>query len=181
MIRNGAEYLDSTRDGREVHIGGERVKDIPSHPMFKPLVDVRAHIYDRQHGPKTRPITREPCGGQICLTPDKAAFETEATEPWLEKFHSVNEGWMGEDRCKPLAFARALLNSDHAGHRLTFQLFAQSPPFAHLAAVYRNLDWGGPGWNWCRRLRAFPKTCSAKEPALLATTPSASGSAPIRS
>jgi 4-hydroxyphenylacetate 3-monooxygenase len=24
---------------------------------------------------------------------------------------------------------------------LTFQLFAQSPPFAHLAAIYRNFDW----------------------------------------
>jgi 4-hydroxyphenylacetate 3-monooxygenase len=37
-----------------------------------------------------------------------------------------------------------MLNSDYAGHRLTFQLFAQSPPFAHLAAVYRNFDWDGP-------------------------------------
>jgi 4-hydroxyphenylacetate 3-monooxygenase len=37
-----------------------------------------------------------------------------------------------------------LLNSDYAGHRLTFQLFAQAPPFAHLAAVYRNFDWDGP-------------------------------------
>jgi hypothetical protein len=33
-----------------------------------------------------------------------------------------------------------LLNSDYAGHRLTFQLFAQSPPFAHLGAVFRNFD-----------------------------------------
>jgi 4-hydroxyphenylacetate 3-monooxygenase len=37
-----------------------------------------------------------------------------------------------------------LLNSDYAGHRLTFQLFAQAPPYAHLAAVYRNFDWDGP-------------------------------------
>jgi len=51
---------------------------------------------------------------------------------------------VAEDRRKLLAFARALLNSDYAGHRLTFQLFAQSPPFAHLAAVYRNFDWDGP-------------------------------------
>jgi 4-hydroxyphenylacetate 3-monooxygenase len=43
-----------------------------------------------------------------------------------------------------LAFARDLLNSDYAGHRLTFQLFAQSPPFAHLASVYNNFDWSGP-------------------------------------
>jgi 4-hydroxyphenylacetate 3-monooxygenase len=34
-----------------------------------------------------------------------------------------------------------LVNSDYAGHRLTFQLFAQSAPFAHLGAVYRNFDW----------------------------------------
>ena len=51
---------------------------------------------------------------------------------------------MAEDRRKLLAFARDLLNSDLAGHRLTFQLFAQSPPFANLAAVYRNFDWDGP-------------------------------------
>ena len=48
------------------------------------------------------------------------------------------------DRRKLLAFARDLINSDYAGHRLTFQLFAQSPPFANLAAVYRAFDWDGP-------------------------------------
>ena len=51
---------------------------------------------------------------------------------------------MAEDRRKLLAFARDLMNSDYAGHRLTFQLFAQSPPYAHLAAVYRNFDWNQP-------------------------------------
>jgi 4-hydroxyphenylacetate 3-monooxygenase len=89
-------------------------------------------------------IARELCGGQICLTPDKAAFDSPETGPWLDKFYSVNERWVAQDRRKLLALARDLLNSDYAGHRLTFQLFAQSPPFAHLAAVYRNFDWDGP-------------------------------------
>jgi 4-hydroxyphenylacetate 3-monooxygenase len=89
-------------------------------------------------------IARELCGGQICVTPDKAAFDAPETRPWLEKFYTVNDHWIAEDRRKLLAFARDLLNSDYAGHRLTFQLFAQSPPFAHLAAVYRNFDWDGP-------------------------------------
>lgn len=89
-------------------------------------------------------IARELCGGQICVTPDKATFEAPETKRWMEKFYSVNEDWVAEDRRKLLAFARDLLNSDYAGHRLTFQLFAQSPPFAHLAAVYRNFDWDGP-------------------------------------
>jgi 4-hydroxyphenylacetate 3-monooxygenase len=89
-------------------------------------------------------LARELCGGQICLTPDRASFEHPATKPWLEKYYSVNEDWVAEDRRKLLAYARDLLNSDYAGHRLTFALFAQSPPFAHLAAVYRTFDWDGP-------------------------------------
>src|SRR5271167_3272170 len=86
---------------------------------------------------------RELCGGQICVTPDKASFESPHTKPWLDKYYSVNENWTAEDRRKLLAFARDMLNSDYAGHRLTFQLSAQSPPFAHLAAVYKNFDWDG--------------------------------------
>ncbi|AOF93593.1 4-hydroxyphenylacetate 3-hydroxylase family protein [Sinorhizobium sp. RAC02] len=89
-------------------------------------------------------IARELCGGQICVTPDAASFENPETKPWLDKYYSINDEWVADDRRKLLAFARDLLNSDYAGHRLTFQLFAQSPPFAHLAAVYRNFDWDGP-------------------------------------
>jgi 4-hydroxyphenylacetate 3-monooxygenase len=89
-------------------------------------------------------VARELCGGQICVTPDKAAFEDAETRPWLEKFYTINDQWVADDRRRLLAFARDLLNSDYAGHRLTFQLFAQSAPFAHLAAVYRNFDWDGP-------------------------------------
>ncbi|OJU70302.1 MAG: 4-hydroxyphenylacetate 3-hydroxylase [Rhizobiales bacterium 63-7] len=89
-------------------------------------------------------IARELCGGQICVTPDAASFHHPETKPWLDKYYPINDEWAAEDRRKLLAFARDMLNSDYAGHRLTFQLFAQSPPFAHLAAVYRNFDWNGP-------------------------------------
>ena len=89
-------------------------------------------------------IARELCGGQICVTPDAASFENPETKPWLDKYYSINDEWVADDRRKLLAFARDLLNSDYAGHRLTFQLFAQSPPFAHLGAVYRNFNWDGP-------------------------------------
>ena len=56
MIRTAAEYLDSIRDGRQVWINGEKVDDVPTHPMFKPLVDVRARIYDMQHDVATRQV-----------------------------------------------------------------------------------------------------------------------------
>jgi 4-hydroxyphenylacetate 3-monooxygenase len=97
-----------------------------------------SRLHDMMH------LTRELCGGQICVTPDAASFRNPETGPWLEKFYTINDEWQSDDRRKLLAFARDLLNSDYAGHRLTFQLFAQSAPFAHLAAVYRNFDWDEP-------------------------------------
>lgn len=49
MIRTGERYRESIRDGREVWMDGERVEDVTAHPMFRPLVDVRARIYDMAH------------------------------------------------------------------------------------------------------------------------------------
>ncbi|MEX2629092.1 MAG: 4-hydroxyphenylacetate 3-hydroxylase family protein [Tistlia sp.] len=94
--------------------------------------------------PEMLHIARELCGGQICVTPDQATFEAPEIAHWLTKYYSVNEDWVAEDRRKLLAFARDLINSDYAGHRVTFELFAQAPPFAHLAAVYRSFDFDGP-------------------------------------
>jgi len=85
-------------------------------------------------------LARELCGGQVCVTPNAAAFENGASKEWLEKYYNINEFWSSADRRKLLAFGRDLLNSDYAGHKITFQLFAQSPPFAHLNAVYNNFD-----------------------------------------
>jgi len=89
-------------------------------------------------------IARELVGGQVCVTPDYAAFEDPESGRWLQKYYSINDDWQADDRRKLLSYARDLLNSDYAGHRLTFKLFAQSPPFAHLGAVYRNFDFDGP-------------------------------------
>lgn len=89
-------------------------------------------------------IARELCGGQICITPNADAFAAEGSGAWLNKFYSLNDQWQADDRRKLLAFARDLLNSDYAGHRLTFVQFAQAPHFNHLAAVYNSFDFSGP-------------------------------------
>ncbi|MBY6059034.1 4-hydroxyphenylacetate 3-hydroxylase family protein [Leisingera daeponensis] len=102
------------------------------------LMTGRVHACSQLH--HMMHLTRELCGGQICVTPDAAAFADPDTADWLKKFYTLNDNWSSDDRRKLLAFARDLLNSDYAGHRLTFQLFAQAPPFAHLGAVYRNFD-----------------------------------------
>ena len=69
-----------------------------------------------------------------------------------------------------LAFARDLLNSDYAGHRLTFQLFAQSPPFAHLLAVYNDYDFEGPA-DLVRRYAGLESELPVREDRLISATP----------
>jgi 4-hydroxyphenylacetate 3-monooxygenase len=109
-------------------------------------------------------VARELCGGQICITPDSATFRHPEAGRWLDKYYSINEDWVAEDRRKLLAFARDLLNSDYAGHRLTFELFAQSPPFAQLAAVYRSFDFDGP-LDVVRRSAGLSDRVTGQQPA----------------
>jgi 4-hydroxyphenylacetate 3-monooxygenase len=105
-------------------------------------------------------LTRDLCGGQLCVTPSAASFASPETGPWLQKYYRVGE-FGADDRRKLFAFAHDLLNSDYAGHRLTFQLFAQSPAFAHLLAVYNNYDFEGPA-DLVRRYAGLQ--APAKEP-----------------
>ncbi len=135
------------REGINAHLTaaitlGERSPAGLMMPNQSLLYTGRVHACSQLH--EMIHIARELCGGQICVTPDMAAFEAEETRPWMDKYYTINDEWLADDRRRLLALARDLLNSDYAGHRLTFQLFAQSPPFAHLGAVYRNFDWNGP-------------------------------------
>jgi 4-hydroxyphenylacetate 3-monooxygenase len=93
--------------------------------------------------PSVMHLVRDLCGCQVSLMPSKAMFDSPGAGDWLQKYFRVGE-IPAEERRKLFALARDLLNSDYAGHRLTFQLFAQSPPFSHLLAVYNNYDFSGP-------------------------------------
>jgi 4-hydroxyphenylacetate 3-monooxygenase len=88
-------------------------------------------------------LARDLCGGQLCVTPSAATYRDPEAGPWLDKYLAIGDV-SAEERRRLFAFARDLLNSDYAGHRLTFQLFAQSPAFSHLLAVYNNYDFDGP-------------------------------------
>ena len=135
------------REGINAHLTaavatGEKSPNGLLMPNQSLLMSGRVHALSNL--PRMMHMARELCGGQICVTPDAATFKAPGTKPWMDKFYSINESWVADDRRKLLAMARDLLNSDYAGHRLTFQLFAPSAPFAQLAAVYRNFDWNGP-------------------------------------
>ena len=65
MIRTSEEYRDSIRDNREVFMNGERIKDVTAHPMFKPLVDIRARMYDMAHDPATCDVMTVTQGSEV--------------------------------------------------------------------------------------------------------------------
>ena len=53
MMRTGADYVESVRDGRRVWVLGEGlIEDITTHPATKPMVDVYAAWYNRHFDPE---------------------------------------------------------------------------------------------------------------------------------
>src|SRR5688572_29211834 len=55
-LRTGAEYLKSLRDGRQVFVGGERVKDVAEHPAFREAARSVARLYDIAAAPENREL-----------------------------------------------------------------------------------------------------------------------------
>src|SRR5437764_315463 len=56
----GAEFLQSLRDGREVYIYGERVRDVTAHPAFRNAAASVAKLYDALHDEKTKAVLTGP-------------------------------------------------------------------------------------------------------------------------
>ena len=52
----GDEYLESLRDGREVYVYGERVKDVTTHPAFRNSARSIARLYDALHDDRNRDV-----------------------------------------------------------------------------------------------------------------------------
>lgn len=107
--------------------------------MPNPHLMYSARVQACDQLPEIMHLVRDLSGCQISLVPSASSFDNPEISGLLEKYFTVGEEG-AEERRKMLTFTRDLLNSDYAGHRLTFQLFAQSPPFSHLLAVYNNYD-----------------------------------------
>ncbi len=53
MIHTGEQYEDSIGGGGVVYVDEDRVKEVTTHPHFKPLADVAAGIDDLQQAAET--------------------------------------------------------------------------------------------------------------------------------
>jgi 4-hydroxyphenylacetate 3-monooxygenase len=53
------EYFESLRDGREIWIYGERVKDVTTHPAFRNTVRMIGRLYDALHDDRKKILCTE--------------------------------------------------------------------------------------------------------------------------
>jgi 4-hydroxyphenylacetate 3-monooxygenase len=115
----GESYLESLRDGREIYIYGERVKDVTTHPAFRNSARSVARLYDALHddpdGILTGP-TDTGSGGmthKFFKTPKSADDLVEARAAivgWQRQVY----GWMGRSPDYKAAFLATLgANADY--------------------------------------------------------------------
>src|SRR5260370_10508030 len=82
---DGARYLASLRDAREVYIYGERVQDVTQHPAFRNACRSIARLYDALHDPKTR---------DTLTGPDRSGTRT---HKFFRPCYSAQELWEARD------------------------------------------------------------------------------------
>src|ERR1700722_7208399 len=97
----GKEYLESPRDGREVYIYGEQVKDVTTHPAFRNAARSIARLYDALHDEKTKGVLTAPTdtgsGGythkffRAARSREDLVAQRDAIAQWAR----MSSGWMG--------------------------------------------------------------------------------------
>ena len=114
----GQEYIESLRDGREIYIYGERVKDVTTHPAFRNTVRMIARLYDALHGEKKGILctpTDTGSGGytQRFFQAPKNVEEMVGSRDAIAEWARVTYGWMGRSPDYKAAFLATLgANSD---------------------------------------------------------------------
>ncbi len=110
----GQEYIESLRDGREIWIYGERVKDVTTHPAFRNTVRMLARLYDALHNEPTKSIittaTDTGSGGythkfyQGSHSVEELVGARDAIAEWAR----ITYGWMGRSPDYKAAFLATL-------------------------------------------------------------------------
>jgi len=106
----GSEYLESLRDGREVWIYGERVKDVTVHPAFRNAARMIARLYDALHDPATHGVltcaTDTGSGGYThkYFRAPCSAEELHGARDAIATWARLTYGWMGRSPDYKAAF-----------------------------------------------------------------------------
>jgi 4-hydroxyphenylacetate 3-monooxygenase len=114
----GEEYIASLRDGREIYIYGERVKDVTTHPAFRNTVRMLARLYDALHDHRKDTLCMETDTGSGGYThrlyrASRNVEEMVAARDAIAEWSRVTYGWMGRSPDYKAAFLATLgANSD---------------------------------------------------------------------
>jgi len=118
----GAEFLESLRDGREVYIYGERVKDVTVHPAFRNSAASVALLYDALHDKAYKDVLTAPTdtgsGGythkffRAARSREDVIAQRDAIAAWAR----LSYGWMGRSPDYKASFLNTLgANADFYG------------------------------------------------------------------
>ncbi len=107
------EFIASLRDGREIWIYGERVKDVSTHPAFRNTVRMLARLYDALHDQRNTILCTETDTGNGGYTHKffKAARNAEemvGARDAIAEWARVTYGWMGRSPDYKAAFLATL-------------------------------------------------------------------------
>ncbi|MER7763289.1 4-hydroxyphenylacetate 3-hydroxylase N-terminal domain-containing protein [Streptomyces sp. NPDC097619] len=99
--QTGAEYIESLKDGREIYLYGERVKDVTTHPAFRNPIRMTARLYDALHDPAQRGILTKPTDTgsdgytHSFFTTPRSAEDLVADQRAIAAWARMTYGWMG--------------------------------------------------------------------------------------
>jgi 4-hydroxyphenylacetate 3-monooxygenase len=110
----GAEYLERLRDGREIWIYGERVKDVTIHPAFRNTSRMIARLYDALHDPAKKDViateTDTGSGGfthKFYRSP-RSLEDVVADRDAIAEWARLSYGWIGRSPDYKAAFLATL-------------------------------------------------------------------------
>lgn len=149
----GAGYLESLRDGRNVYIDGERVKDVTSHPAFRNSARSIARMYDALHTPETRDVlttTTDSGNGRThrFFKPARSVEDMVAQREAIATWSRLNYGWLGRSPDFKAALtntfgANAEYYGDYAPNaRAWYRKAHETVPFINHAIVNPPVDRG---------------------------------------
>ena len=152
----GDEFLESLRDGREIYIYGDRVKDVTTHPAFRNTARMLARLYNALHDPKHKDKLLVPTdtgnGGMThaYFKCPKNVEESVAGRDAIAEWAKLGYGWLGRAPDYKAAFLGTLgANSDfydpwQENAKRWYRYSQERVPFVNHAIIHPPVDRNRP-------------------------------------